>query len=366
MGPEAPPPTRGTTGQVTRVGPGGAKTVVARGLPSYAISAAESTGPAGLVASGGALWLAVGGAGPGTAMIPALPNENSVVRINPQTGAITRVADIGALERSTNPDGLGIDSNLYGLALAADGNLYVADAGGNSLYRVNPNTGQTALVTSFPGLAAPPGFPMPPGGNPERGGRAELDPVPTGVAAIPGGGVYVGFLSGGPFPAGAAKVSRVAPNGQVSDAATGLTAVVSVAVGPDRMLYVTEIFAGFNLAATPPGPNPGRVRRILPNGSSQIVADGLNTPNGIAFDRTGNLYVATNSAFGPPTAGQLLRCDRVASPGAGLGLPSTGDADGSGATPDPRLTLMGIALAGALGAGGLVAVGRMRRGQRIA
>jgi hypothetical protein len=101
--------------------------------------------------------------------------------------------------------------------------------------------------------------------------------------------------------------------------------VVGVAVGPDRNLYVSEIFSQFDLSTTPPTPRPGRVRRVMPDGSSQIVVDGLATPNGIAFDRAGNLYVAVNTAFTPPGAqGQLLRCERVASPAPGL--PRTGAA----------------------------------------
>ncbi|HVG97578.1 MAG TPA: ScyD/ScyE family protein, partial [Chloroflexota bacterium] len=325
-----PPPTRGTSGQVTRIAPGGARSIVASGLPSYALSPAEITGPAGIAYANGAIWLAVGGAGPATPALQALPNENSVVRINPQNGAVTRVADIGANERANNPDGLGVDSNLYGLALATDGNLYVADAGGNALYRVNPNGGAPSVVTVFPGITLPPGAPFPPGGNPVRGGRAELDPVPTGVAANPAGGVYVGHLSGGPFPVGAAKVVRVSPSGQISDAAAGLTAVVGVAVGPDRNLYVSEIFSQFDLSTTPPTPRPGRVRRVAPDGSSQIVLDGLTTPNGIAFDRAGNLFVVTNAAFTPPGAqGQVVRCERVATPAPGLPRTGAGPAPAS-------------------------------------
>lgn len=352
-----PPPTRGGTGQVTRIGANGAKTVVASGLPSYGMGA-ESAGPAGLVAAGGALWLAVGGAGPGTASLPALPNENSLVRINPQTGAATRVADLGALERANNPDGLAIDSNLYDLAMGADGNLYVADAGANALYRVNPNSGQTSLVTIFPGITLPPGAPFPPGGNPGRGGRAELDPVPTGVALGPDGRIYVGYLSGGPFPEGAAKVVRVGPDGGLTDAAVGLTAVVDVAVGPDRQLYVSEIFSRFDLSTQPPTPRPGRVRRVLPNGTLEVVVEGLATPNGIAFDRTGNLYVVVNSAFTPPAAGsqgQLLRCAGVAAP---AGFPRTGDGTGA---PLGR-NVLGIALGMiALGGAAPLMVGRARR-----
>lgn len=334
-----PPPTRGNTGQVTRIGTGGAKTVVASGLPSYA-GAEGIAGPVGLVASGGSLFLAIGGAGPATAMLNALPNENSVVRINPQTGAVSRIADIGALERADNPAGGIVDSNLYGLAMGGDGNLYVADAGGNTLYRVNPNNNQATLVTAFGPLTLPPGAAGPP----------QLEPVPTGVApAATGNDVHVGFLSGGPFPQGAAKVVRVTSAGQVSDTATNLTAVVDVTLGPDRNLYVTEIFSQFNFMTQPPTLGPGRVRRIAPNGTSQIVVDGLTTPTGIAFDRSGNLYIVSNSAFTPPGAqGQLLRCDRIAAPA--VALPRTGNADG--AVPDGwdvRFGLAGAASASLIG-----------------
>ena len=48
-GPGGPPPTRGLTGQVTRIAPGGARSVVASGLPSYAMGPAEAAGPSGIV-----------------------------------------------------------------------------------------------------------------------------------------------------------------------------------------------------------------------------------------------------------------------------------------------------------------------------
>ena len=176
--------------------------------------------------------------------------------------------------------------------------------------------------------------------------------MPTGVAPNPAGGVYVGNLSGGPFPQGAARVVRVSPGGQIGEAGAGLTAVVGVAVGPDRQLYVSEIFSQFDLSTQPPTPRPGRVRRVLPDGTSQVVLEGLATPNGIAFDRAGNLYVAVNTAFTPPGAqGQLLRCERIASPAPGF--PRTG----AGPRPAPGGGLSGSvlglgALAGALALGG--------------
>jgi sugar lactone lactonase YvrE len=64
------------------------------------------------------------------------------------------------------------------------------------------------------------------------------------------------------------------------------------------------------MAANSPMPKPGRVSRIWPNGTKQVVADNLNTPNGIAFDKAGNLFVATGSI--DPQNGQVMRFAGVA------------------------------------------------------
>ncbi len=363
-GPGGPPGTRGMTGQVTRIAAGGAKSVVASNLPAYA-SGPEATGPSGIAIVGGALWVAVGGAGPATPRVTPLPNENSVVRINPQTGAVDKVADIDAYERANNPEPFAVDSNLYGLALGADGMIYVADAGGNTLYRVNPSTGALNVVAVIPGLPVtaaeiPPGL-IPPGapfGNPNRANRPELDPVPTGVATGPDGNIYVANLSGFPFITGKAKVLRVTSGGALSDAVTGLTMAVSVAFGPDGMMYVSQISTSFQLTGpdTPPNVAPGAVVRVMPDGTKQVVAGDLPTPNGIAFDKAGNLYVVVNSAFGPPGQGQVLRCNAIATPAQPPmpGLPSTG-AGGTNQSPTVLLALFGAV---ALFASGLLVARR--------
>ena len=362
-GPEeqaGPPGTRGLTGQVTRVAPNGAKSVLAGNLPSYFNPIEGAVGPAGLALSGGALWLAIGSSGEGYTHLPPLPNEASVVRISLPGGAITKVADLGAYEAANNPGGFAIDTNPYGLARAADGTIYAADAGGNTLYRIAPS-GQLSVAAVLPGLPLPPGAPAPPGGNPSRGGANEIDPVPTGVAVGPDGSVYLGLLSGFPFPPGAAKVVRLGVGGATTDVARGLTMVTGVAVGPDRTLYVSEISTGVSLSAQGLQIAPGRVERVLPNGSTQVVADGLMAPNGIAFDRLGNLYVVVNSAFTPPdagAAGQVVRCDRVAAPATGL--PRTGSA--APGAPSPRLPLVlawpALAIAAAASVGARYAVRR--------
>lgn len=303
--PEAAAPigNRGTSGQVTRVAPDGTATVVATGLPSYSFGV-ESAGAAGiLVAPDGILWVAVGGSGPATAFLDALPNENSVVSIDPATGAITTVADIGAYERANNPHPAAIDSNLYGISLGADGKLTVADAGGNTVYTVDPTTGELAVLAVIDDIPLPEGAQGPP----------TLEAVPTGVTQNPTGGVYVGLLSGGPFPAGAAKVLAVAADGTVSEAAGGLTMVVDVAVGPDGNLYASQISTNF---LTMP-PAAGNVVRILEDGTQEVVADGIMLPNGIAFDVDGNLFVVAGALGMTGPAGMVLRFDAVATPANG-------------------------------------------------
>ena len=305
-GPPSGPATRGTTGQVTMISPDGEQSVLASELPSYAMGI-ETTGPGGIAVADGEILLAVGGAGPGTAMVDALPNENSVVSIDPETGEATLLADIGAYERSDNPDGFAIDSNLYGIDAADDGTIYVNDAGGNSTYQVPAEGGDPEVLAVHPGIPLPEGMEGPPGGNPFRDGAMELDPVPTGILAVEGG-VLVGLLSGGPFPPGAAGIVEVAEDGAISDVATGLTMVVGLAAGPDDQLYASQISTNF-LGEMP---EPGNVVRILEDGSQEIVVDGLMLPNGIAFDENGDLLVVVNSvSLGEPN-GQLLRCEDVA------------------------------------------------------
>ncbi len=305
-GPPSGPATRGTTGQVTMISPDGEQSVLAGDLPSYSMGI-ESTGPAGIAVADGQILLAVGGAGPGTAIIDALPNENSVVSIDPETGEATLLADIGAYERSDNPDGFAIDSNLYGIDVADDGTIYVNDAGGNTTYRVPAEGGDPEVLAVHPGIPFPEGLEAPPEGNPFRDGAMELDPVPTGILAVDSG-VLVGYLSGGPFPPGAAQIVEVAENGAISDNATGLTMVVGLATGPNDQLYASQISTNF-LGEMP---EPGNVVRVLEDGSQEVVVDGLPLPNGIAFDENGDLLVVVNTlSLGEPN-GQLLRCEGMA------------------------------------------------------
>ncbi len=289
--------SRGFTGQVSAIAPDGTVTVVATGLPSYNVEG--PTGPNGIaLAADGAIILAVGGAGPVTPSVDPLPNENSVLAIDPATGDLTPISDIGAFERSDNPDGTTVDSNLYGLSISPTGTIRVADAGGNSVYNVDPATGEFTVLAVFENVPLPEGAQGPP----------TLQAVPTSIVENPAGGVYVGLLGGGPFPPGAAKIMAVTEDGTVTELAGGLTMVADVKIGPDGQLYACQLSTNF-LAEIPA---PGNVVRVLADGTQEVVVDGLMLPNGIAFDATGNLYVVVGTVSMGPPAGMILRIDGIA------------------------------------------------------
>lgn len=317
--------TRGYTGQVSKISPSGAKTVVAKGLPSYN-SSEGATGAAGIVVSGNSLYITTAAPGVGIQKLTPLTNEGSILKIDIATGAVSKVADLAAYEKANNPEPYEINSDPYGLAMGPDGMLYATDAGGNDVLKVNPASGQISLVAVIPGIK-PAGFPFPPEGNPARGGKAEIDPVPTGIMVASDGTIYVTLLSGGPFPKGAAKLMKIV-GGQVSEVAGGFTMATGVAMGPDGKIYVSQITTSLDFTKTPPDIQPGQVSRVNADGSTTAVATGLMSPNAIAFDKAGNLFVTTGTAFGPPTVGTITRFDGIAPAPVTVPLPNTGPVPG--------------------------------------
>ncbi|MBZ0296739.1 MAG: ScyD/ScyE family protein, partial [Anaerolineae bacterium] len=113
--------------------------------------------------------------------------------------------------------------------------------------------------------------------------------------------MFVSLLSGAPFIPGSSKVVQVT-DGEVSDFATGLTMITDLEVGPDGNLYATS-FGMFTEEG--PVPNSGSILRILPDGTSEVVVDGLPFAGGLAIDADGNGYVAINS-LPIPGAGMVV------------------------------------------------------------
>jgi len=160
------------------------------------------------------------------------------------------------------------------------------------------------------------------------------DIVPTGLAAAPDGGLYVGFLSPLPFTAGTAKVMKVDASGKATDVWTGLTAVTAVAVGPDGTLYATELTTGAGSGTTPPFvvPGSGKVVRQTGPSTSADVLTGLSAPASLGFGPDGGLYVGGPAIGAYQGEGMILRLDASATEAVDMSA-ATSAATCSASTP---------------------------------
>ena len=134
-----------------------------------------------------------------------------------------------------------------------------------------------------------------------------MQSVPTTVTQGPDGALYVGELTGFPFPVDGANVYRVPAQGgapQIFEA--GFTNIVDIAFGPDGTLYVLEIATNGLLAGFGGGDFTGALIEVAPDGTRTELAPGaLFAPGGVAYGPDGMLYVTNNSIFAG--AGQVLR-----------------------------------------------------------
>lgn len=299
--PQGPPSTRGYTGQISAVAPDGTQSVLASGLASYS----DGVGPVGIALGAGAVYFTIGGVAVGAGM-PPLPEENTVNKLDLATGEVTVISELGPYEEANNPDGSDVNPNLYEMAVTADGALLVTDAGGNTVYSVNSETGEFALLGVVPNFEALTGAPMP-----AEAGSGQ--PVPTSITVADDGTIYVGLLSE-MWPEGTPTVlSMNAADGTFEPVGGPLLFNVGLTAGPDGWIYASELF-GMVEGSDQPG--PGRVVRMNPaDGTVETVVEGIMMPHGTAFDAEGNLYVAINTLMSGPgmPAGQVIRIDGVAS-----------------------------------------------------
>jgi hypothetical protein len=118
-------------------------------------------------------------------------------------------------------------------------------------------------------------------------GQIPMNAVPTTVVRGPGGDLFVGQLTGFPFPIGGARVYRIEKGGDPEIYADGFTNIIDIAFGRDGSLYVLEIAHNSLLAENP----EGAVIKVHPAGAREIIADGLFFPGGLALGKKDELYV---------------------------------------------------------------------------
>ncbi|HSF86299.1 MAG TPA: ScyD/ScyE family protein [Acidimicrobiia bacterium] len=190
-------------------------------------------------------------------------------------GAVVPFADLGAFEEKRNPHPDEIDSNPYSVADLGRGAAVVADAGGNTLLRID-KSGRVGVIAVLPDELVSTanakaiveeivsnlfGFPVTcdtlPAEAPQDAfdtcGLPDMIPaqsVPTSVAIAPNGDFVVGELKGFPAPTGESRLWRIPANARNADcgdplqcrvAHDGFTSIVDVAFGHDGTLYVAEL-----------------------------------------------------------------------------------------------------------------------------
>jgi hypothetical protein len=307
----------GLSGGVAAIVNGRVRRVVT-GLPSWAEpSAAHASGPAAVLVRGRTFYVLVqdGLVQPSgrNALGPDGKNAGKLIATPAGRVRATALADFGAYEAAHNPDrGAGpgqklgnpvIDSDPYAV-VRYRGGFAVADAGANDLLWVSPN-GTVSVLAVFPtqtvkltkAVAAAAGLPT--------GLRSiAVQSVPDSVAVGPDGALYVGELTGRPFPRGGARVWRVAPGRKPTVYASGFTSIADLAFD-GRDLLVLEI-AAKGLADPKLA---GALVRVAPGGRrTTLVGEGLTAPTGVAT-AGGRIYISDCGvcpAQGPGPHGRLV------------------------------------------------------------
>jgi RHS repeat-associated protein len=228
--------------------------------------------------------------------------EGSKVRKATPAGVTSLVAGLNNNGYGYNGDGqlatAAALSTPYGIAVAADSSVYIADSGNNRVRRVGPD----GIISTVAGNGL---ITYDPAGD---GGAATATPVtnPTGVALAADGTLYI---------AESQRVRRVATNGTISTVAgngpnnlsgdggpaalAGIGTPFGIASGPDGTIYISDL-------------QNGRIRRIDPTGiislfagggalgysgdGGMATAAGLANPAGLAVGSDGSVYVTANGA----------------------------------------------------------------------
>jgi hypothetical protein len=276
---------------------------LATGLPSLA--APDGSGAIGMdnvtLTPFGLLGIVGLGADPGVR--PSFGNKGRLlghlVAVRPGNHQVPLV-DVSAFEAAHNPDaadpGSAVDSDPYDVLWTHRG-LFVADAGGNDVLSID-RRGHIHVVAVLHArmVDAPPFLGLPPGT------QIPMQAVPDALTEGPDGALYVGELTGFPFPVGAANVYRIRPGHQPTVYASGFTNIIDVAFDRHGNLYVLEIAKNSLLSNSP----VGALIKVDRWGHRHEIAKGkLMAPGGMAIASDGSIYVSVNSISG--TDGQVVR-----------------------------------------------------------
>lgn len=212
---------------------------------------------------------------------------NNVVRKITSAGQVTTLAGTGEAGLVNGPGTSARFDSPYGVAVDAQNNLYVVELNNHDVRKITPE----GVVSTFAGTGV--------SGDTDGPGTVAQFNNPTGVAIDPNGNVYIADQ-------GQHKIRKITPSGVVSTfagstvgyqdgngAAAKFSGPYSVACDAQSNVYVADR-------------NNLRIRKITPSGEVSTIAGSgtmglvegngtaasFKSPNGIAIDGRGNIFVA--------------------------------------------------------------------------
>lgn len=253
----------GASSQISMIDADGNASVVVNGLISY--REGNSLGAHDVAVTDESIWILLGETADFT-----IPFTHALVELSRETGRVKTWVDLLELELNEDPDGnANMQSNPTDMEVLEDGSVLIANAGCNCLMAWSADAGlSVAAVWEFEGD----------------------NPVPTTVDVGPDGDIYVGFLTGFPFPEGGSRIERWS-GGELVQTYEGLTAVTSILVTEDGTIYATE------LGIFDQGWGPGRVVMVSEDGVTPVLEE-LMQPYGMAQAPDGTIAVAVGT-MGP-------------------------------------------------------------------
>lgn len=231
-------------------------------------------------------------------------SNQRIRKVTASTGIITTVAGNGIL--GYGGDGSAATSanlnNPYGVALDVSGNIYIVDRNNHRIRKVTASTGIISTVAGN-GIAA---F----GGDGSAATLANIN-FPRGLAVDGTGNIYItdqGNHRIRKVTASTGIISTVAGNGTYGYGGDGSAATsanlknpVGLTIDGSGNIYIAD---ALNHRIRKVTALTGIISTVAGNGTGAYGGDGsvatsanLNNPNGIAFDNSGNIYIADASNF---------------------------------------------------------------------
>ena len=234
--------------------------------------------------------------GPDGSFYIAEKYNNRIRRVSPD-GIITTVAGSG-VQGFSGDDGPAIQAQLngpQGVAIAADGNLYISDTGNHRIRRVD----RDGVITTIAGSGIYGGF----GGDGGLSTQARLD-HPNGLAVGPDGSLYIADEENN-------RIRRIGPDGFITTVAGDGSVVFNgdnIPATQASLYYPTDVAIGADGGLIIADSSHARIRRVGPdgiittiagNGSRDFSGDGgpgtqaaLNSPSAVAVTADGSVMIA--------------------------------------------------------------------------